>query len=113
MLGNCCGQATSVAQQQPFPRASTLTSMASHSRGADSARGLHEHCPSRKERGSRECRVRAAPAVSCARCTRKCAHEHTGSAETLRHSLRDGFTAYALLSSVSEFVLSPSLADQG
>src|SRR5437016_2116396 len=49
MLGNCCGQATSVAQQQPFPRVSTLTSTASHSRGADSARGLHEHCPSRKE----------------------------------------------------------------
>jgi hypothetical protein len=32
-------------------------------------------------RGRRECRVRAAPAVSCARCTRRCAHEHTGSAE--------------------------------
>jgi len=32
-------------------------------------------------RGSRECRVRAAPAVSCARCTKRCAHEHTGSAE--------------------------------
>jgi hypothetical protein len=25
--------------------------------------------------------VRAAPAVSCAKCTKKCAHEHTGSAE--------------------------------
>jgi hypothetical protein len=50
------------------------------------------------KRGSRECRVRAAPAVSCARCTWKCAHEHTGSAETLRHSLRDGFTAYAVIS---------------
>ena len=34
-----------------------------------------------KIRGRRECRVRAAPAVSCASCTRKCAHEHTGSAE--------------------------------
>jgi hypothetical protein len=37
-----------------------------------------------------------------ARCTRglvcngkkRSAHEHTGSAEALRHSLRDGFTAY-------------------
>jgi hypothetical protein len=54
-------------------------------------------CPS-KGRGSRECRVRAAPAVSCARCTRKSAHEHTGSAEAVRHSLRNGLTAYALLS---------------
>src|SRR6266700_1694386 len=52
----------------------------------------------RKNRGSRECRVRAAPAVSCARCTKKCAHEHTGSAEAIRHSLRNGFTAYAVLS---------------
>src|SRR4030088_894761 len=41
-----------------------------------------------------------------ARCTRglvckvvrRNAHEHTGSAEALRHSLRNGFTAYAVLS---------------
>jgi hypothetical protein len=42
--------------------------------------------------------VHAAPAVSCANCTEKCAHEHTGSAEAIRHSLRNGFTAYAVLS---------------
>ena len=48
--------------------------------------------------GSRECRVRAAPAVSCAKCTKESAHEHTGSAEAIRHSLRNGFTAYAVLS---------------
>jgi len=42
--------------------------------------------------------VRAAPAVSCARCTKENAHEHTGSAETLRHSPRNGFTAYIALS---------------
>ena len=50
-----------------------------------------------QNRGSRECRVLAAPAVSCAMCTRKCAHEHTGTAGALRHSLRNGFTAYAAL----------------
>jgi hypothetical protein len=44
--------------------------------------------------------VRAAPAVSCAKCTKKYAHEHTGSAEAVRHSLRNGFTAYAVLSPV-------------
>jgi hypothetical protein len=54
-------------------------------------------CPLEK-RGSRECRVRAAPAVSCARLCEECAHEHTGSAETLRHPPRNGFTAYAVLS---------------
>jgi len=41
-----------------------------------------------------------------ARCTRglacdvveESAHEHTGSAENIRHSLRNGFTAYFMLS---------------
>src|SRR6266536_3464473 len=49
-------------------------------------------------RGSGECRVRAAPAVSCASLCEECAHEHTGSAEAIRHSLRNGLTAYAVLS---------------
>jgi hypothetical protein len=35
----------------------------------------------------------------------------TGTDGAIRHSLRNGFTAYAVLSPVSEFVLSPSLAD--
>ena len=61
------------------------------------ARALLERSVPR-ERGSRECRVHAAPAVSCAKCTKESAHEHTGSAETLRHSLRNGFTAYAVIS---------------
>jgi len=48
-----------------------------------------------------------------ARCTRglvcnvhlkKNAHEHTGSAETLRPSLRNGFTAYSELSPVTGFL---------
>ena len=52
-----------------------------------------------------------------ARCTRglvcnvhhkKCAHEHTGSAETLRPSLRNGFTAYIVLSLVNRSLLPPS-----
>ena len=50
-----------------------------------------------------------------ARCTRdlackgrkKDAHEHTGSAEAVRPSLRDGFTAYSALSLATGF-LSPS-----
>ena len=52
-----------------------------------------------------------------ARCTRglvcnvhhkKCAHEHTGSAETLRPSLRNGFTTYIVLSLVNRSLLPPS-----
>ena len=49
-------------------------------------------------RGRRECRVLAAPAVSCARDGVRCAHEHTGTVGAFRHSLRNGFTAYAALS---------------
>jgi hypothetical protein len=52
------------------------------------------------KRGRREDRVRAAPAVSCAKGIQENAHEHTGSAETLRPSLRNGFTAYFVLSPV-------------
>ena len=48
--------------------------------------------------------MRAAPAVSCAIAHRKRAHEHTGSAEAIRHSLRNGFTAYFVLSSVNGFL---------
>jgi hypothetical protein len=61
------------------------------------AQGLPLLAPS-KQRGRREDRVRAAPAVSCAMCTKRCAHEHTGSAETLRPSPRNGFTTYIALS---------------
>ena len=43
-----------------------------------------------KKRGRREDRVRAAPAVPCAKVANKNAHEHTGSAEAIRPSLRDG-----------------------
>jgi hypothetical protein len=45
--------------------------------------------------------VRAAPAVSCAYMCKESAHEHTGSAEAVRHSLRNGLTAYAVLSSAT------------
>jgi hypothetical protein len=53
--------------------------------------------------GRREDRVRAAPAVSRAKAE-KSAHEHTGSAEAVRPSLRDGVTVYLALSSVTGFV---------
>src|ERR1700754_1043058 len=57
-------------------------------------------------RGRRECRVRAAPAVSCALLAQqKTAHEHTGERRTLRHPLRNGFTTYIALSLVSGLVV--------
>jgi hypothetical protein len=52
-------------------------------------------------RGRRESRMRAAPAVPWATCTNKNAHEHTGEAEAIRLSLRNGFNGC--------FVLSPAI----
>jgi len=46
--------------------------------------------------------VRAAPTVSRAK-VEKDAHEHTGSAEAVRPSLRNGFTAYFVLSLATGF----------
>ena len=54
--------------------------------------------PSSIERGRREDRVHAAPAVPCAICAKKNAHEHTGTGGASRPSLRNGFTAYFVLS---------------
>ena len=67
---------------------------------ARGARALRRLPPSER-RGRREDRVRAAPAVSCAKLHKKHAHEHTGSAEAIRPSLRNGFTAYSALSPVT------------
>jgi hypothetical protein len=57
-----------------------------------------------ENRGRRESRMRAAPAVSRAICTKESAHEHTGSAENIRPSLRNGFTVSFVLSPVNGFV---------
>jgi hypothetical protein len=42
------------------------------------ARGFEVVFAPLEKRGRRECRMHAAPAVSCAMCTGRCAHEHTG-----------------------------------
>src|SRR6478672_10708067 len=69
--------------------------------------------PPSKSRGRRECRMRAAPEVSCAVYPKKGAHEHTGAAENIRHPLRNGFTAYNALSPVSHVLLPPSTPTMG
>src|SRR3979409_1906649 len=82
-------------------------------RGALSGGCAPEVCwklPALGNRGRREDRVRAAPAVSRAVCTKQSAHEHTGSAESIRPSLRNGFTAYIVLSPVSRSSLAPVAA---
>src|SRR5437762_14345528 len=57
--------------------------------------------------------MRAAPEVSCAVYPKKGANEHTGTAENIRHSLRNGFTAYNALSPVSHVLLPPSTPTMG
>src|SRR6266536_2668404 len=74
--------------------------MRSHSRDADRPRFASSFALF-EIRGRREDRVHAAPAVSRAIAHRERAHEHTGSAETLRPSLCNGFTAYSELSPVN------------
>ena len=49
---------------------------------AHNARGLLLNLPPPKFRGRRECRMRAAPAISCANSAKKVAHEHTGQRRT-------------------------------
>src|SRR5258708_16445183 len=48
-------------------------------------------------RGRRECRMRAAPAIPCAMVLSMRARAYRA-AEAIRHSLRNGFTAYNVLS---------------
>ena len=88
---------------RPLSRAMTTGDMTPHSRGMMCPRVAWTFALV-KGRGRREDRVHAAPAVSCASCTKENAHEHTGSAETLRPSPRNGFTAYFVLSPVTGFV---------
>ena len=78
---------------------------------ARSARGLHLVVP--PKRGSRECRMRAAPAVSCAKCTSKKRTRAYRAAENIRHSLRNGFTAYDALAPENRAFLPPSPAEYG
>ena len=58
-------------------------------------------------------RAQGRPGARCTRglvckCTRECAHEHTGPAESIRPSLRNGFTAYVVIFPVSRALLPPS-----
>src|SRR5436190_23811474 len=62
----------------------------------------------------RRSRERGMPGARCTRglvckIVRVGAHEHTGSAETLRHPPRNGFTAYGVISPATNSFLSPSL----
>ena len=63
-------------------------------------RALHEFCPSENQRAQRRPGARCTRGLAC-KMHKANAHEHTGSAESIRPSLRDGFTAYNGLSPVT------------
>ena len=67
------------------------------------ARVLHRPLSLPENRGRREDRVHAAPAISCAIAHKESAHEHTGTGGASRPSLRSGLTAYFVLSPVNGF----------
>src|SRR6478609_421822 len=72
--------------------------MTSRSRDALRPRFASNFPPSLENRGRREDRVLAAPAVSRAICANKNCTRAYRAAGTLRPSLRNGFTAYFVLS---------------
>jgi hypothetical protein len=79
------------------PLATTASKHTSTIPPPDSREVFQQRRAIRKSEDAGKCRGRAAPAVSCASLCERNAHEHTGSAETPRHSLRNGFTAYNAL----------------
>ena len=68
-----------------------------HSRNANRARGVAVIRSSEKQRAQGRPGARCTRGLVC-EIVRRNAHEHTGSAETLRPSPRNGFTAYIALS---------------
>ena len=60
-------------------------------------------CPSENKRAQGRPGARCTRGLVC-KMHKENAHEHTGSAETLRPSLRNGFTAYIVLSPVTGFL---------
>ena len=72
---------------------------------AFSRHGLPEACgsfrPLENEEGAGKAGCALHPRSRVQVCAKKCAHEHTGEAEALRLSLRDGLTAYFGLSPVN------------
>src|SRR5258708_37980356 len=79
-----------------IPSGETVTRL--RSRGATRPRFAGNFRTSRKERAQGMPDARCTRGLVC-KIVRRNAHEHTGSAEAIRHSLRDGFTAYIALSS--------------
>jgi hypothetical protein len=84
--------------------------MSLHSRGANAPEALLSRAPLRTE-GAGKTGCAPHPRSRVQNVHQESAHEHTGSAEAIRPSLRNGFTAYAGLSSATNSFLPPSSAN--
>jgi hypothetical protein len=80
------------------------------SRGADRARGVAVWRSSEKQRAQGRPGARCTRGLVC-KLHKESAHEHTGSAEAIRPSLRSGFTAYFVLSPVTGFLATVACAN--
>ena len=85
------------------------TNTASRSRGSLRPRFEFDCHPLREQEGAGKAGCALHPRSRVQRATSKSAHEHTGSAEAVRPSLRNGFTAYFAISPVRRALLPPSL----
>src|SRR4051812_1769488 len=77
---------------------------------ARNARGLPETSRPLKQRAQGRPGARCTRGLVC-NVHKKCAHEHTGPAESIRPSLRNGFTAYFVISPERPALLPPSLRE--
>ena len=84
-------------QHRPVSSLMARADITTRSRGAPRPRFASNFCTSRKERAQGMPDARCTRGLVC-KIVQKSAHEHTGSAEAIRHSLRNGFTTYAALS---------------
>src|SRR3954453_21524955 len=82
----------------------------SHSRGTKCPSFARNSLPPVKQRAEGRPGARCTRGLVC-NVHKKCAHEHTGPAESIRPSLRNGFTAYGALSPVRPTLLPPSLRE--
>jgi hypothetical protein len=85
----------------------TLRDITPRSRGALRPKLCKSFGPQEDERAQGRPGARCTRGLVC-KCTSKSAHEHTGSAETLRPSLRNGSTAYGALSPEYRAFMPPS-----
>ena len=97
------GSLLSQGRRKRIQFSNSLEGMRSRSRRVFRARSGLFVRPSKRQRAQGKPGARRTRGLACKNVAKN-AHEHTGSAEAVRPSLRNGFTAYSALSPVTGFV---------